>query len=73
VKTIALQYLRAAVVVATLDVAEVPAACDKTAKDLACDIVKDTLSQYSKFYEKIDTVDDTVEMMGGDFIGCFGL
>jgi hypothetical protein len=71
-KTIALQYLRAAVVVATLDVAEVPAACDKTAKDLACDIVKDTLSHYSKFYEKIDTVDDTVEMMGGDFIRCFG-
>jgi hypothetical protein len=53
--------------------AEVPAACDKTAKDLACDIVKDTLSHYSKFYEKIDTVDDTVEMVGGDFIRCFGL
>ncbi len=65
-KAIALQALKAAAVIATLEDPKVPPACDKGLGDLACDWAKDTLAAGSwTGYGKIDTADDVVEAAGG--------
>ncbi|MCU0988414.1 MAG: hypothetical protein MUE63_02210 [Xanthomonadales bacterium] len=65
-KAIALQALRAAAVVATLEDPKIPKACDKGLGDLACDWAKDTLAAATwTGYGAIDTADDIVEAAGG--------
>jgi hypothetical protein len=65
-KAIALQALRAAAVVATLEDPKIPKACDKGLGDLACDWAKDTLAAATwTGYGAIDTADDVVEAAGG--------
>ena len=65
-KAIALQALKAAAVIATLENPKIPPACAKGLSDLGCDLAKDTLASATwTGYGAIDTADDIVEAAGG--------
>jgi hypothetical protein len=80
-KAIARGYLRAAVVVATMDAPEIPDVCANAAKDLGCDLLKDAIpyapivknfKSTKAAAEAVGKADDLAEAMtGSDLIQCF--